>query len=321
MQRETRLKIVFMGTPAVAVPVLSAVLDAGYSVVGVYTQPDRPTGRGRRIASSEVKRFAVGRGLRVFQPTSLRRDESGRQELASLRPDVVVVAAYGLFLPSNMLNLPRLGGLNVHPSLLPLYRGPSPVASAILNGDSVTGVTVMQIDEGMDSGPILLQREAPIGPDETAGELTMRLFQIGAHLLVDVLPKWERGETRARPQNQSKATVSKRLTKEDGEIDWKRPAAHIARQVRAYHPWPGSFTHWRGRQLKVIEASVVESDVGLSGYPGQALSLPHGVGVVSGEGVLELGKLQLESKRPVSGQQFAQGYRDFVGSKVGPLLV
>ena len=309
--------MVFMGTPASAVPVVSALLDQGYDVVGVLTRPDRPAGRGRRVAPPEVKRFALTLGLRVLQPSSLRRDEAARRELASLRPDVIVVAAYGLLLPPQVLELPRLGCLNVHPSLLPRYRGPSPAASAILNGDPVTGVTIMLIDEGMDSGPTLAQRETLIGADETTSALTARLLQMGASLLMEVLPRWQQGGIEARPQDESSATITRRLTKEDGKIDWGRSAEHIARQVRAYHPWPGAFTYWRGRLLKVREAAAIDRKGGPGASPGKVISLPDMVGIVTGEGVLGLQRVQLEGRRAVTGHEFVRGHPDFVAATLG----
>ena len=260
MNESHGLRVVFMGTPDYAIPVLSVLLDESYDVVGVYTRPDRPAGRSTRAVPSEIKRFALDRELPVFQPDSLRRDENARREMASLSPDVVVVAAYGLFLPSEILGLPPLACLNVHPSLLPLYRGPSPVSAAILGGDEIAGVTIIKLDEGMDSGPILAQRETPVGPLETTESLTTRLFDLGSELLTEVLPGWKRGEIRPRPQDDTQATVTGLLTRGDGEIDWSRPAVNIDRQVRAYLPWPGSFTRWSGRLLKIIEAAPIEQE-------------------------------------------------------------
>ena len=307
-----------MGTPAFAVPVASRLLDAGHEVVGVYAQPDRPTGRRRSVVPGPVKRFAMERGLSVFQPSSLRRDEMARQELASLSPDLIVVAAYGLFLPIETLDMPRLGALNIHPSLLPLYRGPSPVAAAILSGDPLTGVTVMQLEERMDSGPIVSQRETRIGADESAEELTARLFQMGADLLVDVLPRWERGEIHAQPQDESRASVTSKLSKGDGEIDWSQPAVRIARQLRAYHPWPGSFTHWRGKLLKIMDASALESAAETPVLSGQVTSLSPGrVGVGTGGGILEVRRLQLEGRDITSSRDFVLGYPDLFGSSLG----
>ena len=306
-----------MGTPEFALPVLSGLLDGGHNIVGVYTRPDRPAGRGRRTEPSPAKRVALQRGLAVYQPTSLRSNEA-QAEMAGLGPDVLVVAAYGVLLPNRVLDLPRLGCLNVHPSLLPRYRGASPVHSAILNGDASTGVTVMEIDEGMDTGPIVAQRETAVDPRENAAELTERLFEMGAALLTDVLPSWAAGEVQSRSQDDSAATVTKRLSKADGEIDWGQPADRVARQVRAYHPWPGSFTRWNSKIVKIVEAQVATPGPGSPAAPGHVLALPEGrVGVAAGDGVLELQRMQLEGRRAVSAGEFLQGYGDFLGSALG----
>ena len=313
MQRQEKLSIVFMGTPGCAVPVLAALLDAGHDIIGVYTQPDRPAGRGRRPAAPEIKRFALDRELIVLQPSSLKRGEEAQRDLVSLQPDAIVVAAYGLMLPPDVLSAPRLGCLNVHPSLLPLYRGPSPVSAAILSGDPVTGVTLMEVDEGMDSGPIVAQQETPIDIEQGAERLTLRLFRLGADLLVKTLPPWSRGEVQPHPQDHSRATVTRRLSREDGWIDWTRSAEYVMRQVRAYQPWPGSFTQWRGRLLKVIRASVLDGPT--SGAPGFVISLPNGdIGVATGDGVLGLRSLQMEGRRVVTAREFASGNPDFPGS-------
>ena len=311
------MRIVFMGTPDFAVPVLSALLDAAYEVVGVYTRPDKPAGRGKQPMASAVKQHALARGLPVFHPVSLRPQQVQR-ELASLSPDVMIVAAYGLLIPSGILDLPPLGCLNIHPSLLPRYRGPSPVASAILNGDPVTGVTIIKLDEGMDTGPIIACQETPVGPQENAEDLTTRLFQMGASVLMEVLPQWMRGEIRERVQDETQATVTRRLSREDGEIDWGLGAVHIARQVLAYYPWPGSYTRWMGKLLKVIDASAIELEAATSHPPGVVVSLPDGgLGITTGEGILEVRRLQMEGRRGLGAREFAQGQRDFPGSTVG----
>ena len=309
------IRTMFMGTPQFAVPALTALMDAGCDVVGVYTQPDRRSGRGRRRAASPVKQAALERRLPVFQPTSLRRDAAARAQLAALEPHLIVVAAYGLFLPPDTLRLPPLGALNIHPSLLPRYRGPSPVAAAILADDAATGVTVIQLDEGMDSGPILAQTETPIGATETADALTARLFEMGAALLTDILPKRRNGDIAPAPQDESKATITRLLSREDGAIDWRMTAAQIARQARAYHPWPGSFTHWRGRLLKVLECRPMPS--ASDSPPGSVVALPDGVGAATGEGILALRRLQLEGRQAVGAAEFVQGYSDFIGSTLG----
>ena len=317
MKADNGLRIVFMGTPAYAEPVLASLLDADYEVAGVYTRPDTRAGRGKQLAPSSVKAFALDRGLAVFQPSSLRRDENTYGELASISPDLIVVAAYGLFLPTKILNLPRLGCLNVHPSLLPRYRGASPVASAVVNGDDIIGVTILQIDEGMDSGPIVAQRDTPIEENETAGELTTRLFEMGADLLLEVLPRWQRGEIQPQPQDDSQATITRRLSKNDGRIDWDQPAGFIVRQVRAYDPWPGSFTFSHGKLLKIVDADSTAPTTPPSASPGQVVALGKGIGVVAGDGTVVLKVVQLEGRRAVTIREFAQGHRDFIGTILG----
>jgi methionyl-tRNA formyltransferase len=317
MEANHRLKTVFMGTPELALPVLSALLDGGMEVVGVYTRPDKPAARGRRLSASPVKRMAQEVGVPLFQPPSLRPD-GVQEELATLSPDVVVVAAYGLFLPARTLDLPPLGCLNVHPSLLPRHRGPSPVSRAILDGDAVTGVTIIRLDEGMDTGPIVGSRETAIGPGENAQELTARLFEMGAELLVEILPLWASGEKKARPQDDSQATVTGRLSKEDGEIDWRLDTDRIARQVRAYYPWPGTFTRWEGRLVKITEASPAVSEVAADPSPGRVVSLPGGgLGITTGSGVLEAHRVQLEGRKTAGAREFLRGFPDFVGAVLG----
>ena len=297
-----------MGTPAFAVPVLQRLLDAEHNVVSVYSQPDRPSGRGKRPTPTPVKQFALDNGLDIRQPTSLRSDDI-QADLTSLSSEMIVVAAYGLFLPPPVLELPPLGCLNVHPSLLPKYRGPSPVVSAILNGDDGTGVTIMKLDEGMDSGPIIAQREASIGNDERTPDLTERLFVLGADLLVEALPAWASGQIEARPQDNGQATITSLVKKKDGQIDWNSSAEHIARMVRAYQPWPGTFTYWGGKLIKLIGASATEGDT----LPGHVVS-PGGntISIGTSDGTLQVTSLQIEGKRAMATEEFLQGYRDFM---------
>ncbi len=302
-----------MGTPDFAVPVLIRLVEAGHDVVAVYSQPDRPSGRGRKLVATPAKRIAGERGIEVRQPKSLRSEDECAA-LAALGPDVVVVAAYGIFLPPEALEIPPLGCLNIHPSLLPKYRGPSPVVSSILNGDEETGVTIMKLDEGMDSGPVVVQKGVPIADMETAPELTRRLFGLGADALVEALPGWASGRIRAKPQDESQATITSLVKKEDGEIDWSCSAAHIARMVKAYQAWPGTFTHWGGKLLKILEASSSAGSVPV----GHVVELGNDrVGIGTGEGLLSIGKLQLEGRRPLDARDFVQGYPDFVGAKLG----
>ncbi|MDA0768662.1 MAG: methionyl-tRNA formyltransferase [Chloroflexi bacterium] len=309
------LRIIFMGTPEIAVPVLTALVDKGHELVGVYSQPDRQSGRGKRVHPTPVKEAALELGLPMFQPASLRRDEAAQEELASLKADLIVVAAYGLFLPVETFSLPRLKTLNVHPSLLPKYRGPSPVSTAILNGDIETGVTLIQLDEGMDSGPIVAQRTTLIKPGETCDVLTERLFRMGGDLLVEVLPAWANGKIQPKPQDETQVTVTSRLSREDGLVDWSDSAEYIARRIRAYCPWPGTHTIWQGKTVKIIEA--IESSEVASASAGAVVALDGGVGVTTGSGVLELRSLQMEGRRPATALDFAQGYKDFIGSQLG----
>lgn len=302
-----------MGTPDFAVPVLSRLVEAGHDIAAVYSQPDRPAGRGRRLVPTPTKLFAEERGIEVRQPKSLR-SEDGCKALAALCPEVVVVTAYGLFLPAEALEIPPLGCLNIHPSLLPRYRGPSPVVSAILNGDDEAGVTIMKLDEGMDSGPILAQERVSIDEEETAPVLTRRLFDLGADLLVDTLPRWVSGDIQATPQDESHATFTSLVKKEDGEIDWTGDAERIARMVRAYEPWPGTFTRWDGKLLKILGATSMPGDA----PPGQVVGLDGcGVGIGTGDSLLAVNRLQNEGRRPSDAQDFVRGYPDFVGAELG----
>lgn len=317
------LNLVFMGTPAFATPALGALLDAGHNVAGVFTQPDRRAGRGRRLTPPPVKTFSEERGIPVFQPASLRDDADATAQIARLAPDAIVVAAYGLFLPTEILELPRLGCLNIHPSLLPKYRGPSPVVSAMLEGETTTGVTVMLLDEGMDSGPILAQVERPIGGAETADALADHLFEIGAALLTQTLDEWAAGEIDPTPQNDADATFTRRLTREDGRLDWSEPVDALGRRVRAMTPWPGAFTTWRGRTVKILNARVADRRDEL---PEDATSAPPGtvirwgensIGVAAGNGALKLFDLQMEGRRRARVWDFVAGYQDFVGATLG----
>ena len=310
------MRLVFMGTPDFAVPVLDALCSNGHDVVAVYTRPDRPAGRGRQLSHPPVKVYAEQHGIPVLQPVSLRQERT-IETLTSLEPRAMVVAAYGRILPPEMLRVPPFGVLNVHPSLLPRYRGPSPVTEAILDGESKVGVTVMFLDEGMDTGPILAQRETDVFPEETADQLTRRLFALGSELLAEVLPAWEAGEIKPVPQNEDEASVTRLYSRKDGELDWSKPAEYLARRLRALHPWPGCFTHWEGRLLKVIRGRALEEDaveavIGQVVAPGKAGG--YAAGVATGKGVLILDEVQLEGKRPQPTGEFLKGQPHFPGA-------
>jgi len=307
------MRIVFMGTPGFAVPVLERLLGARYEVVGVYTQPDKPAGRGKKTQPPPVKAFAEAQGLSVLQPGSLK-GAVAQAEFAGLKPDAAIVAAYGKILPQAVLDAPRLGCLNIHPSLLPKQRGASPVAAAILSGEETTGVTVMLLDEGLDTGPLLAQRQTPIESDEGTPALTRRLFDMGADLLIEALTDLDAGRLEPHPQDESAATLSKRLSRQDGRVDWDASADHIARMVRAYHPWPGTFSNWNGKTVKILGASAA---VGDAHAPGTVTVTDGGIAVATGEGALAVTRLQLEGRKAVSAPEFMAGHADFTGAVLG----
>jgi methionyl-tRNA formyltransferase len=307
-------RVVFMGTPDFAVPSLLALCEE-YSLVGVVTQPDRPAGRGRTLAPSPVKLAALAAEVPVFQPKTLRSPEAVAH-LAQWAADVIVVAAFGQILPAPVLELPAHGCLNLHASLLPRYRGAAPMPATILAGDQVTGVTLMLMDEGLDTGPILAQAECPITAIDTTASLTAKLSDMAAQLLVEKLPGWIGGEIEAQPQDGSQATYCRPLKKEDGNLDWTRPAVHLDRQVRACDPWPGAYTTWQGQMLKVLRARP-GPDWQMDGKPGQVVALEQGIGVITGDGLLQLLDVQLSGKRAISADQFARGQRRLIGGVLG----
>ena len=313
------MRLVFMGTPAFVVPVLEALLaESEVQVVGIYTQPDRPRGRGRTVELTPVKSAGVNLGLPVFQPASLRSARA-QQELADLRPDVILVAAYGRFLPPEVLDLPPHCCLNLHPSLLPKYRGPAPVVTTILDGEAVTGVTLMQLDEGMDTGPILAQQEYPLNGDETAADLTEALFRTGAQLLLDNLEALAAGKLPAQPQDDSRATVTRKLERADGLADWTRSAVTLERQQRAFTPWPGLTAYWQDKSLRLLDVAPLNRPDLAGADPGLVVSLPSEetpAGIITADGILGLKSVQLEGRRATSIAEFLRGYPAFISSRL-----
>jgi methionyl-tRNA formyltransferase len=304
-------KIVFMGTPEFAVPSLHA-LSAGPYMITVVTQPDRPAGRGGKLTPPPVKLAAQQLGLPILQPETLR-DLDFRARFAALNPVATVLVAYGEYLPPSLLDLPARSSINLHPSLLPRWRGSTPIQSAILAGDTQTGVSIIKMDRGLDTGPILAQRSTPVGLEETHPELSARLAQLGADLLAEVLSPWLRGEIEARPQDEQGVTMTRTLTKEDGRIDWTLPAEEIARRVRALQPWPGTYTHWDDRLLKILRAR--PSSIKAPLPPGTLSITPDKKLLVqAGDGSLELLDLQLAGKPPMPAGAFLAGYKQAAGS-------
>lgn len=309
----SELRTVFMGTPEFACATLEGLLDFGVNLVGVFTQPDRPKGRGNKLTPPPVKLVAERHAIPVFQPQRLRRPEAVEQ-LRQLEPDLVVVVAYGQILPKDVLEIPRHGCINVHASLLPRYRGAAPINKAIVDGEAETGITTMHMDEGLDTGDMLVKRALAIGPDETAGELHDRLALLGRETMVETLRLLCAGELRPEKQDDALSCYAPMLKKEDGLIDWNRPADELHNQVRGLSPWPGAFTSLKGDVLKVAATRVVEG----SGEPGSILSASaEGVVVACGRQALSLGALQLPGKRMLSAADFLRGTTLAVGARLG----
>lgn len=312
------MRIIFCGTPEFSVPALRRLLsEPNLTVEAVVTQPDRPRGRGRTVTPCPVKEVALHAGVLVFQPEKIKSDEA-YEFFASSAVDAVVIIAYGQIVPARLIKLPRLGWINLHASLLPKYRGAAPIAWAILNGETKTGLTTMQIDAGMDTGPTLLQQELSIGPDETAPELAQRLSEAGAPLILDSLTKLDRGEISPIPQDSSQATYAPILEKEHGRIDWTWPAQQIYNRIRGLQPWPGAFTTFRS-QLCHIWARPAEAAVaGRSQQPGTILVAGGTIYVVCGDGsCLVLDGVQVEGRKRITAREFSNGMRIALDERFG----
>jgi methionyl-tRNA formyltransferase len=305
------MQIIFMGSPEFAIPSLM-VLNKHYNICAVVTQPDRPAGRGRTLHESAVKKAAVSYHLPIKQPESLR-SESTRQELEELRPSLIVVAAYGQILPQEILDLPTYGCLNVHASLLPRWRGAAPIQAAILEGDQLTGVTIMKMDAGLDTGPILKQYSTPILDSDTGGELEKRLADLGSEILIDTIPGYISGDTQPMPQEDSLATYAPMLKKKHGRIDPALQAERLARQVRAFEPWPSSFFFWKDLRIVVRSASPHPQSSGPIGYVSQIAGLPA---INTSSGALILERIQPAGKRLMDASDFLNGSPDFIGSSI-----
>ena len=299
-----------MGTPEFAVPSLQALCDSGYEVVGVFTQPDRPKGRGNKVIASPVKQLAVEKGIPVFQPVRIRKD--GVEDLKALAPDLCVTAAFGQILSQEILDIPRLGTINVHASILPKHRGSAPINWAILQGDETVGVTTMMTDKGIDTGDMLLKAETPYIKGETAGELTVRMAELGAKLLIDTLKKLEDGSLVRIPQDHENMTYDPMLVKEMSVIDWTGKAADIVNRIHGLNPWPGCSTAVEGGRLKLLRAEVAEG----SGQPGEIIVADPKVGLViaAGEGAVCVTQLQAPGGKPMNSKDYLRGHPMAVGT-------
>jgi len=302
-----------MGTPPFAVPSLLRLVHDGYKLVAVCTKQDKTAGRGQELSYSAVKQTALKLSLPLFQLGSLNRSEN-QTALARMAADLIVVVAFGQLLPPAVLNLPCYGCINVHPSLLPFHRGASPIASTILGGNKWSGVSLIQMDEGLDTGNIITQSKLLVRATDTTDTLSEKLAIVSATMLSEVLPLWVQGSIKARAQEHSEATSSISLEKGDGEIDWSLPAVDIWRMARAYQSWPGVFTKFNGKVVKLLEVYPVESELQ---YPtGSVVTLGRGCAVCTGQGLLELRRLQVEGKRALSAIEFLNGQRTFIGSRL-----
>jgi len=312
------LRIAFAGTPAFALPALDALAASPWQLVGVLTQPDRPAGRGRELSASPVKQRALALGLPVAQPARLRSPDE-QQLLRDFAPELLVVVAYGLILPPAVLAIPRLGCLNIHGSLLPRWRGAAPVQRAVLAGDAQTGVAIMQMEAGLDTGPVYAQRAVPIGAQANSGELSEQLAQLGAQLLVEVIVSLLAGSARAVAQPAEGVTYAHKLEKREGQVDWTRPAAQIARQVRGCNPWPVAETQLNGAQLRLWRAQEASGMAPPAVAPGTVLGLlGDALLVACGSGVLAISELQPAGKRRMAATEFARA-RPLAGVRLGPV--
>ncbi len=308
------MKIVYMGTPDFAVAPLEAILKAGHEVTAVVTQPDRQKGRGREVQYSPVKECALSYGIPVLQPLKIK-EKDAVEELRKYPADIFVVAAFGQLLSEEILNMPRFGCINIHASLLPAYRGAAPIQWCVINGEEKTGVTIMQMAKGMDTGDILLQKEVVLDEKETGGSLFDRLMETGAELIVEALPKIEAGELIPVVQKEELATYAGKITKDMGNIDFTKAAVTIERLIRGLNPWPSAFTHYKGKILKIWEADVVSECVNAENpVPGTVIAMDkESFTLATGEGALRIRSLQPEGKKRMSCAEFMRGYEVKVG--------
>lgn len=303
-------KIVFMGTPDFSVPTLRALIQH-HDVIGVVTQPDRPAGRGRGVQFSPIKQVAVDAGIPVFQPEKIRRPEA-IEELRQWNADVYAVAAFGQILPQTLLDIPPFGSINVHASLLPRWRGAAPIQAAIRAGDAETGVTIMKMDAGLDTGAMLKARAIPIAADETGQSLHDKLSILGGDLLIETLPGYLDGTIQPVPQPEEGVTIAPRIGKDEGRIDWTQPAIVIERLVRAFTPWPGTFTKWDGAMLKILQGELINGRI----IPGQVVMREGQIAIGTGDGLYAPSRVQLEGRKAVGIEEFLRGYPAFADANL-----
>jgi methionyl-tRNA formyltransferase len=308
------LNLVFCGTPRFAVSTLDKLVEAGFHVHLVVTQPDRPKGRGLELVASPIKQQALQLRLPIVQPESIKNNDAFRAQITGLKPDAIIVVGYGRIIPQWMLDLPPLGNINLHASLLPKYRGAAPIQWALARGETITGVTTMKIDAGLDTGDVLLQRDVPIAANDTAGTLAPKMATVGADLTVETLRGLQAGTIHPRPQDNAQATLAPILKKEDGLIDFSRPAAEILNRMRGFQPWPGAYSTFRGKNLQVWKARALNRSL----TPGELKVEGDRLLAGCGQGTaIEILELQLEGKKRSSGADFLRGYRPKPGERLG----
>lgn len=311
------IRIVYMGTPDFAVEPLEAIIKAGYEVTAVVTQPDKQKGRGKEVKMTPVKECALRHGIPVFQPVKIKEPEAVA-ELEKYQADLFVVAAFGQLLSEEILNMPEYGCINIHASLLPAYRGAAPIQWAVLNGEKESGVTIMQMDKGLDTGDMLLKRSVELSPTETGDSLHDKLMHLGAELIVEALSKLEKGELVPEKQKDELSSYAKKLTKAMGQIDWSKDAVSLERWIRGLNSWPSAYTFFGGRTLKIWEAQVAEENGAQKAEPGQVVSVSReGFTVACGQGALQILSLQLEGKKRVLTREFLLGYQVEPGMILG----
>lgn len=310
--QENKIKIIFFGTSEFSEVILDSLIKAGYDIAGAFTQPDQKVGRRQEWQKTPVKILAEKNGIPVFNPRKL--DTVALEEIKKITPDLIITAAYGKIIPQSILDIPKFGAINVHPSLLPKFRGPSPIQNVLLTGERETGTTIMLMDAGMDTGDILAQKNISIDPDEKLPELSQKLSVLSAELLLEAIPLWTEGKIQPQKQKNEDATSCRLISKEDGKIDWRESAQKIYNKYRAFYSWPGIFTVWNGKRIKLNKIYLGKNESGKKTEPGKIVQIDGKIVVGTGEGMIILEELQLEGKPGVKITDFVNGYKNFIGS-------
>lgn len=308
------LKLIFMGSPEYTLPILKDLLTSNHSVQAVFTEADKLIKRNKIVLENPIKQYCIKLNIPVFQFTK-ENNKKIFEEVSKTKPDAIIIASYGVILPKKVLEIPPLGCINIHPSMLPKYRGPSPIPSTILNGDYNSGVTLMKLDTGMDTGPIIAQEKFLIDPSHNASDLTEKLFSLGGKLLTKILPDFASGNIQVTPQNDKKATTTLKIKKTDGLIKWSNTSEYIKNQIKAFTPWPGTYTFWQGNRIIIHDGNEYQKNVNLKSTPGTIVQLSNqSIGVVTSTNFLELKKIQLEGKKVLSVEEFLMGYPNLIDS-------